>query len=120
MSRIRSLADIAGFVGADGARVQELVGRSTGLASHSLAVISHPPGMATAEHHHTVADEVYFVWRGQGRLRLDGEIVETKEGDTITIRPGQRHKLWNDGPEELILIVTCAPAYAVDEVAWDE
>lgn len=120
MSAVRPLQHVAGFVGPDGARVQELAGRSTGLASHSLAIISHPPGMATGEHHHTVADEVYFVWRGQGRLRLDGETLPIGPGDTITIRPGQRHKLWNDGPEDLVLIVTCAPAYEVAEVAWDE
>ena len=41
-------------------------------------------------------------------------------GDTITIRPGQQHKLWADGEEDLVLVVTCAPVYDVSEVEWDE
>ncbi len=114
------LADVPAVTGADGALIRELAGRSSGLPSHSLAVITHPAGTASVAHHHTAADEVYFVWSGRGRVRVDGEerIVET--GDLVQIRPGQRHKLWNDGPADLVLIVTCAPAYAPDEVVWDE
>ncbi len=108
------------FIGPDGARIQELAGRSSGLTSHSLAIISHPAGMTTVEHHHTVADEVYYVQSGRGRIRVDGEERELGPGDTIIIRPGQRHKLWADAGVDLVLVVTCAPAYSVTEVIWDE
>jgi mannose-6-phosphate isomerase-like protein (cupin superfamily) len=116
----RSLADVPEFIGEDGARIREMAGRNTGLSSHSLAIITHPAGMSTNEHHHTVVDEVYFVRSGLGRIRLDGATRDVRPGDTIIIRPGQRHKLWADGPEDLVLIVTCAPAYSVTEVIWDE
>lgn len=115
----RSLNDIAGFVGPDGAHIRELAGRTTGIESHSLAFITHPAGTASADHHHTVADEVYYVESGRGRITLDGETLAIGPGDIITIRPGQRHKVYGDGPD-LVLIVTCAPAYRVDEVVWDE
>lgn len=108
------------FVGPDGARICELAGRSTGLASHSLAIITHPAGMATADHHHTLSDEVYYVQAGSGHIRVDGEVVALNEGETVIIRPGQRHKLWADTGEDLVLVVTCAPAYSVTEVIWDE
>lgn len=114
------LKDIPAFTGPDGARVQQLAGRSEGMSSHSLAVITHPAGTASTEHHHTVADEVYLVWAGQGRVRVDGVTRAVGPGDAVRIRPGQRHKLWNDGPEALVLVVSCAPAYEVSEVAWDE
>lgn len=120
METFRSLPDIRGFVGADGARVQELSGNTTGLPSHSLAVITHPPGSTTRDHHHSTADEVYFVHSGQGRIRLEEEAHDIKPGDVVIIRPGQPHKLWNEGPDDLVLIVSCAPAYRVDEVVWDE
>lgn len=116
----RSQAEVPEFVGADGARIREVAGRSTELKSHSLAIITHPAGMSTVEHHHTRADEVYFVRSGSGRIRVDGETWGLQPGDTVIIRPGQRHKLWADGPEDLVLIVTCAPAYSVAEVIWDE
>ncbi len=116
----RRQADVPEFIGADGARIREVAGRSTGLSSHSLAIITHPAGMSTVEHHHTVADEVYTVQSGTGRIRVDDEVRAVQPGDTVVIRPGQRHKVWADGPEDLVLIVTCAPAYSVTEVIWDE
>jgi mannose-6-phosphate isomerase-like protein (cupin superfamily) len=108
------------FIGPDGARIQELAGRRSGLTSHSLAIITHPAGMATVEHHHTVADEVYYVQSGRGRIRVDGEERQLAPDDTVIIRPGQCHKLWADAGVDLVLVVTCAPAYSVTEVIWDE
>ena len=108
------------FVGPDGARIRELAGRGAGLESHSLAIITHPAGMTTVDHHHTVADEVYYVQSGRGHIRVDGEVRPLTPGETIIIRPGQRHKLWADMGEDVVLVVTCAPAYSVTEVIWDE
>jgi mannose-6-phosphate isomerase-like protein (cupin superfamily) len=120
MSIFTTLTEIIPFTAPDGARVQQIAGRSEGLTSHSLAVISHPPGTESTDHHHTVADEVYLVWSGRGRVRVDGETRSVGLGDAVTVRPGQRHKLWSDGPEDLVLVVSCAPAYQVDEQVWDE
>ncbi|MCX6028915.1 MAG: cupin domain-containing protein [Chloroflexi bacterium] len=114
------MTSIPSFTAPDGACVQELAGRSNGFTSHSLAVIVHPPGTAATEHHHTVADEVYLVSSGRGRIRVDEVTREVGPGDVVLIRPGQRHKVWNDGPDDLALVVTCAPAYDVGEVVWDE
>ena len=116
----RSQPQVPEFVGPDGARIRELAGRSTGLRSHSLAIISHPPGMTTRKHHHTVADEVYYVQSGTGRIAVGEEVHLVGAGDIITIRPGQSHRVWADGAEDLVLVVTCAPAYEEPEVAWDE
>ncbi len=117
---LRKFADVPGYTGPDGALVRELAGRSSGLASHSLAHITHPAGTASRAHHHSTADEVYFVSAGHGQLLIDERIYEVGPGDVVQIHPGQKHKIWNDGPEALELIVTCAPAYAGDEVRWDE
>lgn len=120
METVRPLHQIPSFTAADGAHIQELAGRTNGLASHSLAVIAHPPGTTSRDHHHTIADEIYFVSSGHGRVQV-GEVVHAiGPGDAVIIRPGQPHKLWNDGPDDLVLIVSCAPAYHVDEVVWDE
>jgi len=120
MDIFRNLAEIPTYMAPDGAMIQELAGRSTGLSGVSLAVIRHPPGTASRAHHHTVVDEVYFIWGGRGHVKADGETREVGPGDRVILRPGQMHKVWNDGTEDLVLIVTCAPAYAPDEVAWDE
>jgi mannose-6-phosphate isomerase-like protein (cupin superfamily) len=116
----RAVGSAPVFVGPDGAVIQEIAGRSVGLTSHSIAIITHPVGMSTVEHHHTLADEVYCVQSGTGRIRVDSETRGVGPGDVITIRPGQRHKVWADGDADLVLLVTCAPAYQISEVIWDE
>jgi mannose-6-phosphate isomerase-like protein (cupin superfamily) len=120
METFRSLRSIPAYIGEDKARIQELEGRSTGLTSHSLAVITHPPDSAARMHHHTMADEVYLVQSGRGQIRVDATTRQVSPGDVVVIRPGQTHTVWNEGSEDLVLVVTCAPAYAVDEVVWDE
>jgi mannose-6-phosphate isomerase-like protein (cupin superfamily) len=117
---VRNLRNVPAYVGPDGAVVRELAGLSSGMASHSLAHITHPAGTGSVAHHHSVADEVYFVSAGHGRIQIDAADIDLVPGDIVEIHPGQVHKVWCDGPEDLELIVTCAPAYTPAEVRWDE
>jgi mannose-6-phosphate isomerase-like protein (cupin superfamily) len=108
-------------VGDDGAIVRELASpRSSPLTGHSLAEIRHPAGCASREHYHTIAEEAYYVLRGRGGVRVDGETREIEPGDVVVIAPGQRHKVWQEGAEDLVLLVTCVPAYSVEEVIFTE
>ena len=113
--------DLRPFVGDDQAIVRELASPgNSGLSRHSLAEIRHPPGTASLEHYHTEAEEVYFVMGGRGGIRVDGEVQAIGPGDVVVITPGQRHKVWQEGAGDLVLLVTCAPAYSVEEVVFTE
>jgi mannose-6-phosphate isomerase-like protein (cupin superfamily) len=114
-------ATIRPFAGDDGSIIRELASpRNSPLAQHSLAEIRHPRGTASREHWHTQAEEVYYVLEGEGEVRIDGETRAIGPGDVVTIVPGQRHKLWQRGEQELVLLVTCVPAYSVEEVSFTE
>ena len=104
------------FTGEDGSIIRELAR----LTQHTLAEIRHPPGTASREHYHTEAEEVYFVLIGHGEVRVDGETQAIGPGDVIEIIPGLRHKLWQRGAGDLVLLVTCVPAYDVREVVFTE
>jgi mannose-6-phosphate isomerase-like protein (cupin superfamily) len=118
---VKEWAHIDPYVADDGAIVRELASpRNSPLTRHSLAEIRHPPGTASQEHYHTVAEEVYYVAEGHGQLRVDGETRAIGPGDVVVIVPGERHKLWQEGEEDLVLVVTCVPAYSVDEVVFTE
>jgi mannose-6-phosphate isomerase-like protein (cupin superfamily) len=109
------------FVGDDGSIIRELASpHNSDLNRHSLAEIRHPPGTASQEHYHTEAEEVYYVIAGHGGVRVDGETRELKPGDVVVIVPGQHHKVWQKGEEDLVLLVTCVPAYSVEEVVFTE
>lgn len=113
--------DVQPFVGDDKSIIRELASPvNSGVTRHSLAEIRHPPGTASLEHYHTEAEEVYVVISGQGGVRVDGETRTIGPGDVVVIVPGQRHKVWQEGEGDLVLLVTCAPAYSVEEVVFTE
>jgi mannose-6-phosphate isomerase-like protein (cupin superfamily) len=116
---VTNRGDIKPFVGDDGAIIRELAApRNSALTRHSLAEIRHPPGTASEEHYHTEAEEVYLVLRGHGGVRVDGETRAIGPGDVVVIVPGERHKVWQEGDGDLVLLVTCVPAYSLEEVVF--
>jgi mannose-6-phosphate isomerase-like protein (cupin superfamily) len=105
----------------DGSLVRELAAPGNApLAAHSLAEIRHPAGTASREHYHRVAEEVYYVLEGEGEVRIDGQARAIGPGDVVAIRPGQRHKVAQRGDGDLVLLVTCVPAYSPAEVVFVE
>jgi mannose-6-phosphate isomerase-like protein (cupin superfamily) len=100
------------FVTADGSSIRELAGIPSGnTMQQSLAEATVPPGGETVEHYHRSTEELYVFLRGSGRMRLGEEEADVREGDTVVIAPGVKHKLWNPGPEPLVLFCCCAPPY---------
>jgi len=111
--------DIQPYVGDDRSIIRELASpANSSVTRHSLAEIRHPPGTASLEHYHTEAEEVYYVLEGHGGVRVDGETRGIGPGDVLVIAPGERHTVWQEGEGDLVLLVTCAPAYSVEEVVF--
>jgi mannose-6-phosphate isomerase-like protein (cupin superfamily) len=109
---IVNLADAPPFITVDGSEIRELLAhRNSAIRNQSLAEARLPAGQSTQEHYHPRAEEIYYITAGSGRIRIAGETREVKVGDAIAIPPGQKHKLWNTGPEELRLLCCCAPGY---------
>ena len=109
---LQNLDDQEPFTTKDGSEIRELLAhRNSAIRNQSLAEARLPVGASTQEHYHPKAEENYYVTRGMGRIRIEGETREVKPGDAIAIPPGQRHNLWNTGTETLRLLCCCAPAY---------
>jgi mannose-6-phosphate isomerase-like protein (cupin superfamily) len=86
------------------------------VARHqSLAEATVPPQGETAEHYHPRTEELYHFTSGAGRMRLGDQEFEVRAGHCVVIEPGVAHKLWNPGPEPLVLLCCCAPAYSDDD-----
>lgn len=113
--------DIKAYTGSDGSMIRELASPANSpLIRHSLAEIRHPPGTASQEHLHLQAEEVYYVLEGSGEIQVDGRVFPLTRGDIVVIVPGQRHKVWQVGRGDLVLMVTCVPAYSTDDVVFTE
>jgi mannose-6-phosphate isomerase-like protein (cupin superfamily) len=104
------------FITADGSSIRELAGIPSGNAmQQSLAEATVPPGGETVEHFHRTTEEIYVFVGGEGRMRLGQDEADVRAGDTVVIAPGVKHKLWNPGPEPLVLLCCCAPPYRDDD-----
>jgi mannose-6-phosphate isomerase-like protein (cupin superfamily) len=100
------------FITADGSEIRELLAhRNSCIRNQSLAEATLRPGQATTEHYHPKAEEIYYILRGTGRMKLSDEFRDVGPGDAVAIPPGTPHKLWNAGSENLVLLCCCAPAY---------
>jgi mannose-6-phosphate isomerase-like protein (cupin superfamily) len=111
-----NLAGLTAFTTADGSAIRELAGPAWSPVRHqSLAEATLESGGETAEHYHPRAEEIYYFVAGHGRLRLGTDEDVIAVGDCVVIPPGTPHKLWNPGPDPLVLLCCCAPAYSDDD-----
>jgi mannose-6-phosphate isomerase-like protein (cupin superfamily) len=78
------------------------VRRALGTRAFGVNYFVFPPNTVGREHDHGEdgLEEVYFVVRGSGTMRLDGEEVELKPGRFIRVDPGAT-RLPTSGPEGL-------------------
>lgn len=110
---VSSYKEIEAFTTLDGSQIREWAGPvSIPARNQSLAEATVPVGGATTAHYHRLTEELYLVTAGNGRLVIDGEERELREGDCALIPPGAVHKLFNTGEAPLRIVCACAPAYA--------
>ena len=55
-------------------------------------------------------DEVYYVVSGRGRLRVDDKQVEVGANTAVFMHEGADVGIWQEGDEELVVIVAYPPA----------
>ena len=109
---VKNLNEVAPFTTKDGSEIRELLAhRNSAIRNQSLAEARLPVGGATQEHYHPLAEEIYYITHGAGKIRIEGATRDVRAGDAIAIPPGQKHKLWNTGDEILRLLCCCAPGY---------
>ncbi len=75
-----------------------------GVSRESLA-----PGFRVPfGHTHRDQEEVYFVVRGSGRMKIDDDIVDLAEGDIVRVAPGA-WRCTEAGPEGIEILAVGAP-----------
>ncbi len=69
-----------------------------------------PGGPRGKVHHHTRADNVYIVKRGEGTLTVEDQTYLIREDDVVYIPAGMKHSLSNLGAEPFEIFEIYAPA----------
>ena len=112
---------VQAIVTKDTSEIREILApRNSAIQRQSLAEATLHSGKATEEHYHAISEEIYYVLRGTGRMRLGGETRDVEAGDGIAIPPGKRYKLWNTGSGDLIFLCLCVPPYEHDDTVLTE
>ena len=79
-----------------------------------------PGGPRGKLHHHTKADTVYIVKRGQGTLTADGKTYVIRENDVVYIPAGMTHSLANLSEDVFEIFEVYAPSGSHFDFVLDE
>jgi mannose-6-phosphate isomerase-like protein (cupin superfamily) len=113
---VSKLDDLESFTTLDGSAIREIAGPAwTPARNQSLAEATVPVGGRTITHYHRRAEELYLFTAGRGRMTLGAEQRDVGAGDCVVIPPGDVHALVNTGPEPLVLLCCCSPAYSDED-----
>ena len=63
-------------------------------------------------HYHERTDEIYYILGGTGRMALDDEEIELREGLVVYVPRGVKHRAWGD----LKVLVVCIPRGVLQDV----
>ncbi len=73
-----------------------------------LATATLEPGKEI-ESHIDPMEEIYFVLKGNGVMRVDDDEKQVKPGDATWIPVGSAHSLLNNGCEPCVILVVASP-----------
>lgn len=79
------------------------------IAGFSSGVQVIAPGCHIREHQHGVEQELLFFFEGRGRVVVNGVDNPVVPGTTVYAGPGNRHKIVNDGPDDLKMMWVMMP-----------
>ncbi|MCX6348273.1 MAG: cupin domain-containing protein [Candidatus Aureabacteria bacterium] len=112
---------VTAFVTKDSSIIREILApRNSAIKRQSLAEATVKQGKATAEHVHPETEEIYYILKGRGGMRIEGEERAVGEGDGIAIPAGKRHAIRNTGKGELVFLCCCVPAYRDEDTTLTE
>jgi uncharacterized cupin superfamily protein len=71
------------------------------------------PGQASTKHRHIEQEELYVLLEGEGRVRVDDEVLTLAPPDTLLVEPDSVRQLFNDTADDQLWLVVGAPPEAV-------
>jgi quercetin dioxygenase-like cupin family protein len=67
------------------------------------------PGKASTFHRHFTQEELYVLLEGEGRVRVDGEVLRLQPLDALLVEPDTVRQLFNDTEADQLWLVVGAP-----------
>ena len=71
------------------------------------------PGQASTKHKHFDQEELYVLLEGEGRVRVDEEVLTLAPLDSLLVEPDTVRQLFNDTEADQLWLVVGAPPEAI-------
>ena len=86
--------------------------------SKNLSVIEErmPPGSAEKSHYHEHAEQVFYVLSGIASFEVEGDKLIVMARESICIKPGIVHKIYNLTDQDVEFLVISAPPSEGDRI----
>jgi|SRR5215208_433175 len=78
------------------------------------------PGQASTRHRHFGEHELYVLLEGEGRIRVDDELIALDPFSAVLVEPEHTRQLFNDTDEDVLWLVVGAPPEAANTLAMSE
>lgn len=82
----------------------------------SVKLEKMPAGSAEVLHYHQVSQQFFFVLKGTACFEIDNQLFTVNAQEGIQIRPGVKHRIVNNGNEELEFLLCSQPATNNDRI----
>jgi uncharacterized cupin superfamily protein len=71
------------------------------------------PGQASTRHRHFDQHELYVLLGGQGRIRVDDELITLEPLSAVLVEPEHARQIFNDTDEHALWLIVGAPRESV-------
>ena len=78
------------------------------------------PGQASTRHRHLSQEELYVLLEGEGRVRVDGELLTMAPLDALLVEPESMRQLFNDTVADQLWLVVGAPPELANTLEMSE
>jgi mannose-6-phosphate isomerase-like protein (cupin superfamily) len=82
-----------------------------------------PPGTGgkgSYGHRHKTQEEIYFVAAGTLQFKLEDDVLDISSGTVVRVAPQVARSVWNEGPEDAVLIMCSTKGDPQDDVVTVE
>jgi uncharacterized cupin superfamily protein len=90
------------------------LGKQLGANSLGARLWRLAPGQASTRHRHRDQEELYILLEGNGRVRVDGELLTLVPMDSLLVPPPTVRQLFNDTDTDQLWLVIGAPPEAAN------
>ena len=98
--------------------VYEMIGCSNktgGTKYHNIVHVLMPAGCSGGSHYHKLAEETYYILKGEADIIIDGYSFKATPGMMVSILPGEVHDVINNTNSDFELLAVSAPAFSPED-----